>query len=111
RTPRGTGATPSPRHCAVRRLTPHFRRAVRALIGPDELRLLDDMPGHRLLDVGLCSRSEIAKRAVQRVELEEIPMAPDRRARTTITAMPEIVLPFASPLRQVRRLHAFRQPA
>src|SRR4051812_25650136 len=57
-------------------LTPTgLRRPMRALIRPHDLRLREDVPLYRLLDIRLLRiPAKVAERCVERVELEEVAM-------------------------------------
>src|SRR5882762_8991197 len=60
------------------------------LICPHQHRLLDDMPLHRLLDIGLAWFLQIRKDGIERVKLVEVAMAPDRWTRAAVTGALEI---------------------
>src|SRR4029079_10208468 len=91
-------------------LTPRLRRTMRTLVRANELRLRHDVSLHRLLHIGLRGAlAQIPEHGVERIELEEVPMTSDRRARTTVAEFAEIVLPFARPCRESGRVHTFQQ--
>src|SRR5512139_3586004 len=54
------------------------------LIGADELGVRDHMSLHRRFDLRLGGFAKIAERLVERVELEEVAVAPDGRAGAAI---------------------------
>src|SRR6478735_8562402 len=53
------------------------------------------MPAHCALEVGFRRLAEVVELGVERVELEEVSMAPFRRAWTGVTGLPAIVEAFA----------------
>ena len=60
-------------------------------MGPDERGLGQDMAAHRSLELRLRRPMEIRQGVVQRVELEEISVAPLWRARSAVTRSLSVV--------------------
>src|SRR6478735_6220099 len=64
------------------------------LVRADQFRLLEHVPGHRTLEVGLRRFTEVAELVVECVELEEVAVASFRRAGSGIAGLAAIVEPF-----------------
>src|SRR5687767_7335929 len=71
------------------------RRLLRALIRPHQLRLRQDMTLHRLQELRFGGCFQVSEERVERMELEEVAMPPDRRARTAVTGTLPVVLAVA----------------
>ncbi len=68
---------------------------LRLLVRADDLRLLQDVPLNRSLQGWLVWLPEIFQGRVERVELEEVAMSADWRARAAVTDVLPIVLSLA----------------
>src|SRR5262249_47044169 len=78
-----------PAHSSRARRAPRAARAASdrlpvLLVGADDDRLREDVSLNRFLQRGLVRTPEIRQHCVERVELVEVAVAPDRRARTAI---------------------------
>src|SRR5215212_10281253 len=60
------------------------------LVRPHQLRLIQDVSLHRLLEVWLLCRRQVQSR-IECIELEEVAMPTNRRARPSIASLAEIV--------------------
>src|SRR5688572_21647216 len=61
------------------------------LIRPDDLGVADDVALQGLLEVGLRRRPQVGELDVERVELEEVAVAADRRAGAAPAGLPPVV--------------------
>ena len=60
------------------------------------------MPGHRLLELRLGRRAELEQARIQRVELEEVAVTPNRRTRAAVAGALPVVGAFPRAGRQGR---------
>src|SRR5262245_4525526 len=83
-------------------LTPRISARPLLLIRPNHLRLPQHVRIHRLEQRLLGERTAIAEHRVQRIELEEVPMPPDRRTRPTVLRALPVVVALARARRRLR---------
>src|SRR6266536_4188657 len=79
------------------------------LVRPHELGLLEHVALHRLEELRLRRVAEVAEDRVERVQLEEVAVAADRRAWAAVADALPVVRALARALRQVLRARALGQ--
>src|SRR5688572_3330967 len=95
RQPKNIAASRS--HARARLSTPSV---LALLVGADQLALGEHVAFHRLLELGLGRPVEL-ERGVERIQLEEVAVPPDGRARPAVVLAPEVVHAGARALRQL----------
>src|SRR6476620_2085506 len=66
-------------------------RLIAFLVGSHQLGLTECVPLNRFFDVRFLRVLEVREIGIECVELEEVPMPSDRRARTTVSGLSKIV--------------------
>src|SRR4051812_10204886 len=77
----------------------------------DKLGLADDVALHGLLEILFGGGMEAVQRDVERVKLEEVAVAPDGRARSSVTFLLHVVHSVCRPSWQGAGMHALWQAA
>ena len=78
------------------------RRSLLFFVRADEMRFADHVCAHRPFEIGFGGRLQIGEHRVQRVQLVEVTMPANRRARTVVAGAPPIVAAFERAGRQPR---------
>src|SRR5439155_15089271 len=79
------------------------RLLFRFLVCADDLRLLEDVSPHGAFHNRLLGLVEITKHFVERVELEEVPVSPDRWAWAAVSGALPVILALPGARRQLLR--------